>query len=245
MSIRNFAKSLYLVPAYRKWVVRSRLYFLLFVKRTLRTFETRFAFETTVSHNLKGLRSFNPRIDLLIKPLSVLELMTKESRILVIGPRNEHDLFTLIGNGFSKDRVKGLDLISYSSLIDLGDMHATKYPDGAWDAVIVGWTLSYSSEPGKFAREMVRIVKPGGVLAIAVEYATMTEQDEQALVGYNIQETGKLHKRINSVKEILDLFSGHVDHVYFSHDAPLRRAHGKDGLVANVSNVAVIFSLQK
>jgi hypothetical protein len=163
----------------------------------------------------------------------------------VIGPRNEHDLYTLVAHGFDRERVRGLDLISYSPMIDLGDMHSTAYADNTWDVVIVGWTLSYSSAPQRFADEITRIARNGAVIAIAVEYSTMSESDETALSGYHIQETAKLPERINSVAAILRLFTWHVDHVYFSHDAPRKRSHGRDSLAQDVSNVAVIFTLTK
>jgi hypothetical protein len=97
----------------------------------------------------------------------------------------------------------------------------------------------------KVAEEIIRIARNGAVIAIAVEYSTMTERDEVELCGYSLQERTKLSRRVNSVKEILDLFSSHVDQVFFSHDAPLKRSHGKGVVDPKVSNVALIFSLTK
>jgi len=238
-------RSLYQFPLYRRVLVALRLLYYTRIRRRLRTAASPDAFDATLAHNLKGLRQCNTRIDLLIKPLSVIELVNERSSILVIGPRNEHDLFTLVANGFDRTRIKGLDLISYSPSIDLGDMHSTPYADDSWDVIITGWTLSYSSTPQKFADEMLRIARNGALIAIAVEYSTLSEQDETDLAGYNIQETAKLAERINSVRQILDLFAPHVDHLYFDHDAPLKRSHGREGLVRDVSNVAAIFSITK
>jgi hypothetical protein len=238
-------RSLYLLPLYRGAIVRLRLFYFVHIRKALRTFSSQDAFPVTVAHNLKSLAQCNPRIDLLIKPLSVLELVDENSEVLVIGPRNEHDLFTLYANGFAKGRVRGLDLISYSPLIDLGDMHSTPYPNDRWDVIIVGWTLSYSSSPAKFAEELTRIAKDGALIAIAVEYSTLSESDEVQLSGYSIQERARLKERINSVQDILDLFSSRAGHVFFSHDAPLKRSHGKDGLIPDVSSVGVIFRLTK
>jgi SAM-dependent methyltransferase len=241
----SFLNSLYLIPQYRKFIVRLRLFFLLKLLRRIRFFQTDLAFETTISHNLKGLWNCSDRIELLIRPLSVIEFIDNKSEVLVIGPRNEHDLFYLTGHGFGKGKIRGLDLMSYSSWIDLGDMHATPYPENRFDVVMVGWTLSYSRDPQKFVTEMMRIVRNRGVLAIGVEYSTMTENDEVALVGYAIQETKVLASRINSVQSILQLFSPHVTEVYFTHDAPLKQSHLKSGLNKNVSNVAAIFRIKK
>jgi methyltransferase family protein len=245
MSVRAHLRSLYLVPLVRRLVVRIRLFYFVRIRRVLKTVESPAAFKMTISHNIKSLGQCNTRIDLLIKPLSVVESVNESSNVLIIGTRDEHDIYTLIGHGFSKEKIRGLDLISYSPLIDLGDMHSTLYPDGTWDVIVVGWTLSYSSKPQEFAQEMMRIAKNGALIAIAVEYSTMSEHDEVEVSGYSIHERAKLSRRINSVKDILDLFSSHVGHVFFSHDAPLKISHGKGGLVRNVSNVGVIFSLSK
>lgn len=245
MTWMSHLRSLYLLAPFRNVVVRIRLFYFVRIKRALKTIKSPDAFEMTIPHNIKALGQCNPRIDLLIRPLSVVESLNESAKVLIVGPRDEHDLFTLIGHGFSKDRIRGLDLISYSPMIDVGDMHNTSYPDSTWDVIVVGWTLSYSSTPQKFAKEMIRIATNGALIAIAVEYSVMSEQDEVGLSGYSIQERTKLTRRINSTKDILDLFTSHVDHVFFSHDAPLKRSHGKGGLVENVSNVGVIFSLTK
>lgn len=242
---RKFVKSLFLVPYYRLAIVRIRLFYYIYIARKLRFFKSDFAFETTISHNIKGLKYCNNRIELLIKPLSVVELLNQDSEVLIIGPRNEHDLYCLVAHGFRKNRVRGLDLISYSPWIDLGDMHSTPYSDNRFDAVIIGWTLSYSRDPKKLAKEIRRIIKDGGIVAIGVEYSTMTEADEVELMGYAIQEFDLLNKRVNCVDDILELFSPNVNEVFFRHDAPQKRSHTKSGLIENVSNVAVIFSVNK
>lgn len=243
--VEHLRDSLYLVPLVRKAVVLLRLMYFVHVRRALRTIASTDAFEVTVPHNLRQLRQCNTRIDLLAKPLSVIELGHADSRVLIIGPRNEHDLFTFIANGFRRRNVRGLDLISYSPWIDLGDMHATPYADDSWDVVVCGWTLSYSSQPRKVAEEIVRIGRNGGVVAIAVEYSTMSEDDEVALAGYSIQERTRLERRINSIQDILDLFGPSVGEIFFRHDAPLKRSHGREGLAESVSSVGVIFKLRK
>lgn len=243
--LEQLRDSLFLVPLVRKVAVLLRLLWFVRIRRKLRTIESADAFAVTVEHNLRQLGQCNPRIDLLAKPLSVLELAHAGSRVLIIGPRNEHDLFTFVGNGFRLRNLRGLDLISYSPRIDLGDMHRTPYPDDSWDIVVCGWTLSYSSEPRKVAQEIVRICRDGGLVAIAVEYSTMTEEDELALAGYSIQERDRLPRRVNSVEDILELFGPHVGEVYFRHDAPLKQSHGREGLAENVSSVGVIFSSRK
>ena len=233
-----------MIPSIRESVGRVRLWYYLTLKKRWRTVESKHAFDLTLKHNLKLLKDFsNPRMDLLIRPLSVLEFLNNNSSVLVIGPRNENDLLKLLASGFTRSRIRGLDLMSYSPLIEVGDMHQTPYEDNRWDAIVCGWTLSYSRNPDLFSKELIRIAKRGCAIAIAVEYASLSYEEAVELTGYNIEDKG--FQRINSVDQILQLFEGHVEHVYFSHDAPLKRHHTRAGLVRNPSSAAVIFTVRK
>ncbi|MCC7460195.1 MAG: methyltransferase domain-containing protein [Proteobacteria bacterium] len=183
-------------------------------------------------------------MDTIFHPLSVLENIDKNhAKALVVGPRNEADLLSLMGFGFQKKNVEGLDLISYSPMIQVGDIHNTNFKNDQFDVLVAGWVLSYSKNQPKFANECLRIVKNGGVIAIGVEYTEMNAEDELSTVGYSIvdQQTAV----IQTTKAILDLFGSHIDHVYFNHDAPLKRSHQKNNLIENPSSVVVIFSIKK
>ena len=214
-------------------------------RNQLRTLDSEQSVKETLQHNLQSLRDFsNQRIELLIRPLSVIESVRHLQSVLLIGPRNENDL--LIASAFFDiplKHVRGLDLISYSRQIDLGDMHAMPYEDDQFDAVICGWTLSYSHQPQVLADEMMRVCKPNGVIAVGVEYSELDEAGYQQLLGYSLQLPE--FERINSVAQIESLFSKHLGAVHFSHDAPLKRSHQPEGRVAFPSSVASIFSLQK
>lgn len=219
------------------WVYLRAVYFIR-IRRKLRTLNSKDSYKTTVMHNRRSLYSATNRMNLLLFPLSVIETLSPDSRILVIGPRNENDLYSLVGLGFAIENVVGLDLISYSPRITLGDMHAIPFPDSSFDAVVCGWTVSYSATPHKAADEIRRVVRTGGIVAIGVEYSTMTPRDEVQLLGYAIQDSGR---RINSSADIKELFGGAVGTIYFEHDAPNRISHTANQLVPRVSNVALIF----
>lgn len=233
---------LFLVPGFRKKIVHLRIFYFVRLKKRLHTLQSKNAFEVTVSHNLKSLMQCNDRMERLIRPLSSIEKVTSKDRILVIGPRNENDLFSLFGNGFAWGNITGLDLISYSPKIKLGDMHNIPFENNYFDVVLCGWTLSYSSTPDIAAKEILRVTKNGGIIGIGVEYSTLTKADSEHLIGYEIQEYSKLSLRVNSTAEILNLFKGSVNHVFFNHDAPNKISHTRDGLVHNVSQVVTIFS---
>jgi ubiquinone/menaquinone biosynthesis C-methylase UbiE len=127
-------------------------------------------------------------------------------------------------------------------MIEVGDMHSTRFSDSHFDVIICGWTLSYSNEPKAFANELLRILKDKGVIAIAVEYSTLTPEQLIAQLGYHLGT--KNFERINSVSQILELFNGRVREVYFHHDAPNKVSHSEQVNV-NVSSVVTIFSINK
>ncbi len=232
------------INSVRQLIGKARLRWAI-ARNRLKTLDSENSVKETIQHNMSSLKDFsNCRIELLIRPLSVIESVREAKSVLLIGPRNENDL--LIASTYLDlplDCVRGLDLISYSNLIDLGDMHQMPYEDNSFDVVICGWTVSYSEHPKQLADEMVRVCKPGGVVAVGLEYGTLDEAGYEKLLGYSLAVPGV--QRINSVKQINDLFGDNIDQVFFSHDAPLKRSHGADGLVAFPSSVASIFSIKK
>jgi SAM-dependent methyltransferase len=224
------------------WVYLRAVYFIR-IRRRLRTLQSGDTVKASVLHNMKSIYGANNRMNLLLYPVAIIEILNADSKILVIGPRNENDLYSLVGLGFKLKNIRGLDLLSYSPYVELGDMHAIPFPDDTFDAVICGWTLSYSTNPAKAAKEMTRVAKPGGVIAIGLEYSQLSPQDERALIGYEIQELDKIGIRINSTAQVRELFGDNVDTVFFEHDAPRKVSHSAERLVADVSNIALVFQL--
>lgn len=215
-----------------------RLYYFCELRRRLRTMDSQSAVPMTLKHNLKSLRRRLNRMVLLIAPLAVLENVSKQSKVLVIGPRNEWDLFLLRRFGFDFAACTGLDLISYSPNIVLGDMHAMDFADDSFDVVLCGWTLSYSATPDVACREIARVCKRSGTIGIGVEYFDGDEAAERMATGGYLLQDSRMDTRINRVAQVLALFPGHGA-VYFSHDAPLRRSAPRDAVP---SNCAAIFA---
>lgn len=152
----------------------------------------------TITHNRQeteqGLFGSAHRTQRLIGPLSALDPVYSNPgklKVLSIGPRTEMELLHLMGIGFKEENIRGLDLISSSPLIDVGDMHAMPYEDASFDVVISGWVLTYSNDPGKAIKEMVRVCKPGGLIAIGTtydpnygkDYVAGTKDDPENIVG--------------------------------------------------------------
>jgi SAM-dependent methyltransferase len=189
----------------------------------------------TIMHNLKGLRDLAVnRSHALVRPLSVVEILPVDARILSIGPRSEGELFNLAAHGFVWRNITGLDLISYSPRIRLGDMHRIDYPANSFDAVMLGWVLAYSEDPARAAREVVRVTRRGGVVAVGVEFNPQSPEQVVKDAGY----LPGARKRIDSCDEILGFFDDAVDHVYYRHIVPAYRR-------SEIGAFCVIFSVRK
>jgi SAM-dependent methyltransferase len=237
---RHTLDQLWLVDLFRFGVVAIRYLWFVIILRRLRTFDPAAQVKesvatNTVYHNLRGLRDLAVnRSHLLVRPLSVIESVDSNARVLSIGPRSEGELFNLAGHGFVWRHIEALDLISYSPRVTLGDMHAPPYVDNVFDVVILGWVLAYSEDRFRAAREIVRIAKPGGLIAVGVEYRPQTQEEVAQALGY----VPGSRARIASCDEILGYFGEAVDHVYYNHSiAPKDRG--------GVGALCVIFSVRK
>ena len=184
-----------------------------------------------IEHNIKGLHDMSCARSLrIIKPLSVietyrpLELMPKkggvlydldfpcDAKVLTIGPRTEGEIFCLRAYGFKPENIRGLDLISYSPYIDVGDMHGMPYDDEAFDIVIASCVLVYSIDPEKACSEIARVVKKGGLVCIAQD-TNLIESNKR------VETTGK---NALLVQDYLNLFKHKIRQVFFQHEIPER-----------------------
>jgi SAM-dependent methyltransferase len=228
------------VDLLRYVVVATRYLWFVQVRKSLRTFDTASGTHAavathTISHNLKGLRDLAVnRSHLLVRPLSVIERLPTDADVLSIGPRSEGELFNLVAHGFVFKRVRGLDLISYSPKVTLGDMHSAPFESNSFDAIILGWVLAYSENRFHAAQEVVRLARPGGVVAVGVEYSPQSVDEIEAELGY---QPGS-RSRIASCAEILGYFGEAVDHVYYQHTVAERDRN-------EVGAFCVIFSVRK
>lgn len=226
-----------LIDIYRYFIASLRYIYFVKVKRNLKTFdlEKMEISAKTISHNLKGLKDLAVvRSNALIKPLSVNERLNSNSKILSIGPRTEGELFNLVGNGFKKENIVGLDLISYSPWVKLGDMHQLEFDDNSFDAVILGWVIAYSNDPFKAASEVVRVTKNRGLIAVGVEMGYRNKEEVKETLGY----LPGAEKRITSTIQIEEFFGKQIENIYYRHDsepAPNRKK----------GDICLIFSVKK
>ena len=217
--LKEFFYQLLRVDLIRATVAGVRYFYFVVIRRRLRTLEpaTGDIGINTVLHNRLRMKKFHElavtRSNLLLYPLSAIHI-SRSVPVLCIGPRTEGELLNLLGLRFRN--VRGLDLISYSPWVDCGDMHAMPYQDDAFGAIIMGWCFAYSDNRRKAAQEAVRVSHHGAIIAVGVEYRKESSEELSKKVGYQVPD----EKRLESVTAILELFSPHVDHVFFSQDLP-------------------------
>jgi hypothetical protein len=130
--------------------------------------------QTTIEHNLGAFNSGDAafgmarRMSLLLFPVAALcKDSLHTTKVLIVGPRTEDDIFWAKSLGLYN--TDGLDLFSYSPWIQVGDIHKSGIGSQSYDVVLLGWMISYSSQPQQVIDECLRILKPGGFLGIGIE----------------------------------------------------------------------------
>ncbi len=235
--VRRVLDQILYVEPVRKLYLRCRFFWYARILGRMRTYDTHSeaVAKETIQHNLRGIGDVAVvRSDAIVKPLSVIESLPLDARILCIGPRAEGELYNLAAHGFLLANIEGLDLISYSPHIQLGDMHSMSYADGSWDAIVAGWVLAYSDDKRQAAAEMIRVCKAGGVIGVGVEFNPLSPGDIRQAIGY-IPGSSEV---VRSVESLLALFAPHVDRVYFAHEPTEARRDRKGSVVA-------VFSIKK
>lgn len=186
-----------------------------------------------------------PRMEWLLRAVTAIEMVNTSSKVLVIGPRTENDILTLKGFGISN--VRGLDLISYSPFVDLGDMHKMPYGDDSFDVIVCGWTISYSSSPANAMKEILRVIKDDGIVAFGLEHAVPYSIPDKVYDARLIRPFEN-KERINSCEDLERLIGVNLGEVFFRHNAPLKHLErDKIEKITSLSSSQVMYvaSIQK
>ena len=188
---------------------------------------------TVISHNMhfvedlinlkKTYKKFNgSKTASLIYPFKAIDFIDyNKNKVLSVGPRNEGELFLIRSLGFNWRNIHSIDLINYSSLTDLGDMHKSFYSDSLFDHIVCGWVLTYSNNFEKILDEMLRVVKNKGLISIGFSYAPKHPNDVRVYT--------KGAEALDSTEQILKKYKDNIEHIYFNFDAkknnPLQKRH--------------------
>ncbi len=180
----------------------------------------------TIEHNMRGTGELSaPRSHTLLRPIVTVGWVQRNIRnlkILTIGPRVEGEIYNMVGYGFRRRNVVGLDLFSYSPYIRVGNMHHMDFADGEFDIVISGWVLGYSDDMQQCAREMLRVTKPGGIIAIGNAYTLHEHGDTSDVLGYRIG----IDEPLSDLPTVERLFGVGPEDCYFRYDGSRERVEG-------------------
>ena len=185
--------------------------------------------KSTIEYNLDGV--FNDpssaRSARLIKPLSCLECIRPLSlnnrklgvisdidierplKVLCIGPRTEAEILLLWAYGFKLEDITSIDLISYSDLISLQDMHRMEFDDSYFDVVFSSCTLVYSTNISKAVNEIKRVAKTNALYAISQDIPNK-QRKEESIANFGVE--------FYSPRSIVELFFPFGEaKVHYSH----------------------------
>ena len=192
------------------------------------------ALESNVYHTNKPFRNFfkyfakfkATRSNELVYPLKSLGFVDfQSSKVLSVGPRLESEIYTLFANGFRLKNIKSIDLQSYTSLIDLGDMLKMPYEDNSFDVVVVGWVLAYTDKVQEAIKEFVRVSKNGSLISIGISHKPDIQLSKVPL---------------KSSKEIISYFGDNLNQVYFSHHPNDDTFIKKDNQINSYKSIIVV-----
>ena len=172
-----------------------------------------------IEHNLSGLKGKSTlgrpiMLSSILRSIGHVQIEMKNKKVLTVGPRTEAEIFALVAAGFDPVNIRGLDLMSYSPKIDVGDMHDMPYEDDSFDIILLGWVLAYSNNPVKAVREARRVAKKDAVFAVGCEYSPLSFEELKSkgtILGDDIKHYEKL-------SDILDLFEGDVGTIWFQDE---------------------------
>ena len=90
----------------------------------------------------------------------------------------------------------------YSPLIQLGDMHKLDFDHDEFDIVLMGWCLAYSNDKEKVLSEVMKVLKPNGIMVIG--HTVLSSPDNEILKkrGYLVASP---FVKINSLEDLNSL----------------------------------------
>lgn len=107
-----------------------------------------------------------------------------QERILLIGPRNIHEILQVWLIGFRWKNIEAIDLYATTPKIQVMNMECMTFADCTFDAIFASATLSYAKDVKQCVGEYMRILKIGGRAAFThTHILAQTEFHGNALPG--------------------------------------------------------------
>ncbi len=105
--------------------------------------------------------------------------------LLIVGPRNVHELIIAWLYGYRWKDIHAIDLYSTNPKIHVMNMEAMTFPDDTFDAVVMSNTLAYSRDTFRCLSEVARVLKPSGRFVFGATYFPQSKDWPGNLVSGN------------------------------------------------------------
>ena len=202
------------------------------------------AIDNTVDYSLIKLQKLSgyTRPHLLVNALQMagqFRLQADQAKILSLGPRSEVEIMALMSVGAQQQNITAVDLISYTPFIELGDMHDLRFEANRFDVVIAGWVLAYSANPQQAMQEILRVAKPGALVAVGIEvsHPEKAKARQSASQGTDSMEPVIVGTPFHTTADVLALAGDAVDQVIVCSEPFLPNSE-------SVDNIILVFSLK-
>ena len=119
-----------------------------------------------------------------------------------LGGSKSNLLIEAVQKKYDRSEFKNIasnDLLSYSPLIQLGDMHKLDFDHEEFDIVLMGWCLAYSNDKEKVLSEVKKVLKPNGIMVIGHTVLSSPDNDILEKRGYLVASP---FVKINSLDDL-------------------------------------------
>lgn len=124
------------------------------------------AYLTTQLDRSLGRRANDPGVGQRLLVEAAAQGAPRATHVLCIGCRNGRELDLFRAHGATD--VIGIDIFSQREDIIVMDMHELAFGDGSFDVVYSAHSLEHALDPQRVAAEIMRVVRPGGIVAVEV-----------------------------------------------------------------------------
>ena len=110
------------------------------------------------------------RAEILYRAATLTRAPKNWEKILIVGPRDVHELFMAWTYGFARKNIQAIDLYSTNPAIQVMNMEDMSFTDSTFDYITMANTLAYANDTKRCLSECARVLKPGGRLVFGATY---------------------------------------------------------------------------
>lgn len=197
----------------RYLVTLMRLIYFIFLKNNLKTInQSKNTINVTSERNRKSLLSFRDcysgqRSEYFLNIFKSLSINQKISQmnVLVVGPRNEGELFNFYSKGFKPQNIDAFDLLSYSPKIKLLDINDKEIITKKYDLIYLGFMIAYQKNPKILINNLAKNLNNDGYLVVTGELLNNKIKNKSTFTTFN------------TLKNIQYLFNSQFKKVYLEN----------------------------